>query len=410
MLVGLLRKFVRNGAFDVIDHKGRRHRVGDGSPPVCALRLTNARASLRAVRDPSLTVLEGLMNGDLVVEDGELYDFLEICVFNLRNFERLPFARFLSLFDRARLGQSNPVQKARRNVAHHYDLSDALYRLFLDDDLQYSCAYFERPDQPLQEAQLAKKRHIASKLRLEAGNRVLDIGCGWGGLALHLAKAAEVDVTGLTLSVEQQRVANDRAQQENLDACVRFRLQDYRDERSSFDRIVSVGMFEHVGRRNYGEFFRNVRDLLADDGVMLLHSIGRFDPPAPINPFIRKYIFPGADLPSLSEVLSALEPLGLKVTDVEILRLHYAETLRQWRQRFMKRREEAARIYDERFCRMWELYLITCELGFRHLGLMVFQIQLAKTMEALPTTRNYMVEWEEAQAERDRRGDKSRAA
>lgn len=410
MLAGLLKSFIRDGAMRLEDSTGRLHSIGDGSKPVCTLRVHDRRADFRAILNPGLTVPEGLMNGGLSVTDGTLYGFLELCARNYHHLEALAPVKFVRFFDLARFGQYNPTGKARRNVAHHYDLSDALYRLFLDDDRQYSCAYFENPEQSLEEAQLAKKRHIAAKLKLERGNKVLDIGCGWGGLALYLAKAADIDVTGLTLSVEQQAVAARRAEEAHLSDTVRFRLQDYRNEAAEYDRIVSVGMFEHVGRRNYGEFFGKAERLLKEDGVMLLHTIGRLGGPAPINPFIRKYIFPGADLPALSEVMTAVEPLGLMVTDVEILRLHYAETLRKWRERFMARREEAARIYDERFCRMWELYLAMCELGFRYQELVVFQIQLTRSLEALPLTRDYMIDWERQQAERDGNTRDQRAA
>ena len=410
MLAGLLKSFIRDGAMRLEDSTGRLHSIGDDSQPVCTLRVHNRRADFRAILNPGLTVPESLMNGELSVTEGTVYGFLELCARNYHHLEQLPLVKLVRFFDLARFGQYNPTGKARRNVAHHYDLSDALYRLFLDDDRQYSCAYFENPEQSLEEAQLAKKRHIAAKLKLERGNKVLDIGCGWGGLALYLAKAADIDVTGLTLSVEQQGVAARRADDEHLSDTVRFRLQDYRDETAEYDRIVSVGMFEHVGRRNYGEFFGKAERLLKEDGVMLLHTIGRLGGPAPINPFIRKYIFPGADLPALSEVMTAIEPLGLMVTDVEILRLHYAETLRKWRERFMGQRDEAVRIYDERFCRMWELYLVMCELGFRYQELVVFQIQLTRSLEALPLTRDYMIDWERQQAERDGNTRDQRAA
>lgn len=410
MLAGLLKSFIRDGAMHLEDSSGRLHSIGDGSRPVCTLRVHSRLADFKAILNPGLTVPEGLMNGGLSVTDGTLYGFLELCARNYHHLEQLPLVRFVRSCDMARFGQYNPMDRARRNVAHHYDLSDDLYRLFLDEDRQYSCAYFENPEQSLEDAQLAKKRHIASKLKLERGNKILDIGCGWGGLALYLARTAEIDVTGLTLSVEQQGVAAQRAKDDQLSDTVRFRLQDYRDETDEYDRIVSVGMFEHVGRRNYREFFSKAERLLKDDGVMLLHSIGRLAEPAPINPFIRKYIFPGADLPALSEVMTAVEPLGLMVTDVEILRLHYAETLRKWRERFIARRDEAARIYDDRFCRMWEIYLVMCELGFRYQELMVFQIQLTKSLDTLPLTRDYMIDWERQQAERDRDAQNQKAA
>jgi len=294
--------------------------------------------------------------------------------------------------------QKNPVRRAKANVAHHYDLSSRLYDLFLDADRQYSCAYFRSPQDSLEQAQESKKRHLASKLLLDRpGLKVLDIGSGWGGLANYLAERADCQVTGVTLSVEQHKASVERARKRGLSHKVRFHLKDFREVEQKYDRIISVGMFEHVGKKDYRKFFTKVRDLLEDDGVCLLHSIGRFDEPGPINPFIRKYIFPGADLATLSEVLQPIEEAGLFVTDIEILRLHYAETLRHWTERFRAHREEIAALYDERFCRMWELYLVGCEIAFRLQHLMVFQIQLSRRLETLPLTRDYMYEVDHGQ-------------
>jgi len=291
---------------------------------------------------------------------------------------------------RGRLYRRNSAHRAKQNVAHHYDLDNRLYALFLDADWQYSCAYFERAGQELEEAQLAKKRHIAAKLLIEPSHRVLDIGSGWGGLALYLAQQCGANVTGITLSEEQLELACQRSQSEQLASRVEFRLQDYRSVSEHYDRIVSVGMFEHVGAAYYNSFFERARDLLTDDGVMLLHTIGRSDGPGSSNAWIAKYIFPGGYVPALSEMSPAIERSGLIVTDIEILRLHYAETLRAWRDRFLARWADAAQIYDERFCRLWEFYLSACEAGFRHCGLVVFQIQLAKHQNAVPLTRDYI--------------------
>jgi cyclopropane-fatty-acyl-phospholipid synthase len=409
LFTGFLNKMFREGGLRYIDARGEVHSIGDGSPPVCSLRATRPGLDFSLILRPSLRVPEAIMNGDLIVEDGTLYDFLDLASRNFHHFEALPLARLLSWLDPARLGQHNPARQARRNVAHHYDLSGELYNMFLDRDLEYSCAYFSDDERDLEQAQHAKKRHIASKLLLRPGQKVLDIGCGWGGLALYLASIADIEVTGITLSVEQVEVARKRAADAGLADRVTFRLRDYRDETETYDRIVSVGMFEHVGRQGQLEFFDTARDLLNDDGVMLLHSIGRFDRPAPINPFIRKYIFPGADLPALSEVMDAVEPTGLYTTDIEILRLHYAETLRLWRERFGKQRDKAAEIYDARFVRMWELYLIICELGFRHQNLMVFQIQLSKQLDSVPLTRDYMLDWERRQAKDETKRDQRAA-
>jgi cyclopropane-fatty-acyl-phospholipid synthase len=280
-------------------------------------------------------------------------------------------------------------------VAHHYDLDGRLYSLFLDADRQYSCGYFQGPDQSLEDAQLAKKRHLAAKLRLDPGKRVLDIGCGWGGLGLYLAEIGGANVTGITLSHEQHAIANERAAEKDLSDRARFLLQDYRDIDEPFDRIISVGMFEHVGVNHFGTFFRKSEQLLADDGVMLLHSIGRSEGPSVTSPWISKYIFPGGYIPSLSEVLTAIEKSGLLVTDIEILRLHYAETLKVWRQRFLAHREEVERIYDQRFVRMWEFYLAVAEMSFREQDMMVFQIQLTKRQDVVPMTRDYILREEQ---------------
>ena len=290
-----------------------------------------------------------------------------------------------------RLQQFNPPRRARRNVAHHYDLDGRLYSLFLDADRQYSCAYFEAPDVSLDDAQLAKKRHLAAKLLTRPGVKVLDIGSGWGGLGLYLAEMCGARVTGITLSEEQHSASNARAAEKGLAARCEFRLEDYRDLGERFDRIVSVGMFEHVGVGFYDAFFRKCAELIEDDGIILLHAIGRSEGPNITNPFIAKYIFPGGYIPALSEVLPAVERAGLLVTDIEILRLHYAETLKAWRERFLAHRDDAKRIYDPRFLRMWEFYLAASEMAFRLSTMMVFQLQLTKRQGVVPVTRDYIV-------------------
>ena len=389
-----LQSFLRETSLCVIDFRGQRRLVGDGSRPAATLRITSRAADLAIVARPGLAFGEAYMNGALIVEDGSIYDALAAIARNLAN---LPRGSWMAIAGRlaSRLKQRNPVGRAQRNVAHHYDLSAELYDLFLDPDRQYSCAYFRHPGDTLEQAQANKKRHIAAKLRLDRPDlSVLDIGSGWGGLGLYLATETGARVTGVTLSTEQHAASQQRAVAAGLASRVDFRLQDYREDTGRYDRIVSVGMFEHVGKRNYDEFFGRVRDLLAEDGVALLHSCGFSDEPGPINPFIRRYIFPGADQPSLSEVFAAVERSGLIVTDVEILRLHYAETLRCWRERFLARWDDAARLYDERFCRMWEFYLAACEVGFRYMTNMVFQMQLARRQDAVPITRDYMFEAE----------------
>jgi cyclopropane-fatty-acyl-phospholipid synthase len=404
LFTAILSSIVRQGSLRLIDAQGGARLIGDGTPPRATVRLTKRSLDWTLALNPGLSVGEAYMDGTLIVEDGSLYGFLDVVA---KNFNDAGKPGWMAALERlgTRLAQHNPVGKAQKNVAHHYDLSDKLYDIFLDRDRQYSCAYFTAPDEMLETAQENKKRHLAAKLLLDQPNlKVLDIGSGWGGLALYLASESGADVTGVTLSVEQQKVSAERALKAQLADRVRFHLRDYREEPGRYDRIVSVGMFEHVGRRHYDEFFARLRDLLTDDGVALIHSIGYSDRPAPINPFIRKYIFPGADLPSLSEVFASAERSGLFVTDVEILRLHYAETLRHWRERFMARWDEVAKLYDRRFCRMWEFYLALCEIGFRLRTNMVFQMQLSKRIETVPLTRDYMFEWERAhkpQAERE---------
>jgi cyclopropane-fatty-acyl-phospholipid synthase len=286
--------------------------------------------------------------------------------------------------------QRNSHKRARRHAAHHYNLSNELYRLFLDDDLQYSCAYFAQPDLTLDAAQNAKKRRLAAKLQMQPGQRVLDIGCGWGGLALSLASMEDVEVVGITLSKEQLDVARRRAAEAGLSGRVSFQLTDFRDIEGTFDRIVSVGMFEHVGVPYFGRFFERIHDLLSPQGVAVLHAIGRMRGPSTTCRWIQKYIFPGGYIPALSQVLPHVEQSGLWMTDLEILRLHYANTLRLWRERFLAHREAIRKLYDERFCRMWEFYLVTSEMSFRHAGFMVFQMQLSKAIDNVPLTRDYL--------------------
>ena len=390
------RSIVKSGSFRIIDSRGRSHLVGDESRPTSTLRFADRWLDFTLALNPALYVGEAYMEGRLIVEEGTLYDFLELAARNMARVESNPWYGLLSRIAK-RIGQYNPIGQARRNVAHHYDLSDQLYDLFLDKDRQYSCAYFLDPRDSIETAQENKKRHIASKLLLTRPRlKLLDIGSGWGGLGLYLARETGADVTGVTLSVEQHKVSEARAAEAGLGDRVRFHLRDYREEPDKYDRIVSVGMFEHVGPTHYREFFGKLKELLAEDGVALLHSIGRMEPPGGMNPWIRKYIFPGGYTPALSEVFTAIQDSGLWVTDLEILRLHYAETLRAWRERFESNRDKIRALYDERFCRMWEFYLVGCELSFRYMNQMVFQMQIARQPAAVPLTRDYMVEWERA--------------
>jgi cyclopropane-fatty-acyl-phospholipid synthase len=390
------RSVVRSGRLTIIDAHGGRHVVGDQTGPAATVRLHDKALHYRLAINPYLYLGEAYMDGALTIEQGSLHDFLSICATNVDRAFNQPLTRVLSAAAMAlrRLHQHNPARLARAHAAHHYDLSDRLYDLFLDSDRQYSCGYFSHGHRDIERAQREKKRHLAAKLRLAPGQRVLDIGSGWGGLALYLAEVGGGEVLGITLSAEQLRASRLRAERAGLADRVRFELRDYREQAGRFDRIVSVGMFEHVGVKHYGEFFTKIRDLLTADGVAVLHAIGRMDGPGTTNPWIRKYIFPGGYSPALSEVLPAVERLRLWVTDVEVLRLHYAKTLRCWYERFQANRAEIAALYDERFCRMWEFYLVGSELAFRCMGHMVFQMQIAKRPDAVPLTRDYITDWE----------------
>jgi cyclopropane-fatty-acyl-phospholipid synthase len=411
LLARFLERLIKVGRLCVIDADGRNHAFTGSGGPAVTIRLHDRALHWKLFLRPDVYAGEAYMDGLLTVEDASLYDFLDLVG---RNVEAArgddPFDGMMRRIDVGlrRIQQFNPAGRARRNVAHHYDLSGALYRLFLDSDQQYSCAYFLNPDDGIDLAQAQKRRHIAAKLLLEPGMSVLDIGSGWGGLALYLGQRTGARVTGITLSAEQHAAAEARARAAGLSERVSFALRDYRDQTGTFDRIVSVGMFEHVGVNHYDAFFRQVHDRLAETGVALLHTIGRVDVPGSTNPWIRKYIFPGGYSPALSEVMAAVERAGLWVTDIEILRLHYAYTLRQWRQRFLANRRVAAELYDERFCRMWEFYLAAAEISFRYLRCAVFQIQLARRQEAVPLTRDYVGAAERAlAAEEEQRGERA---
>ena len=391
LLRALIARMIRRGTFRLTSAGGTILTFGDGTGPGIAARFTSRGGELAVLLEPELKLGEAYMDGTLVVEEGTIADVLAVLL--AQGVEAPKWARpqWLLRYTGRRLKQFNPRKRARRNVAHHYDLDEQLYALFLDSDRQYSCAYFESPTASLDDAQLAKKRHLAAKLRIEPGARVLDIGCGWGGLALYLAEHTGARVTGITLSQEQLALARVRASERNLGRAVEFHLQDYRDVAEKFDRVVSVGMFEHVGVGFYDRFFKSCAQVLAEDGVMMLHAIGRSEGPGITNPWIAKYIFPGGYIPALSEVLPAVERAGLLVTDIEILRLHYAQTLRAWRERFLAHRETVERLYDGRFVRMWEFYLAAAEMAFTKQNMMVFQIQLTKRQGAVPITRDYIV-------------------
>ncbi|MFD1882431.1 class I SAM-dependent methyltransferase [Paracoccus pacificus] len=405
LLKKFLEGFIYTGDLTVIDHNGHQDRFGDGTGAPVVVRLNTAATELALAIDPELHLGEAYMDGRADILSGDMYGLLKLVFENSGpTVGTKPWMKALAVARKGarRLHQLNTLARSRQNVRRHYDLSADFYRIFLDPDMQYSCAYFPSPGITLDQAQLLKKRHIAAKLLIPEGASVLDIGCGWGGLGVYLARIAGARVTGVTLSEEQLAVAQRRAGDERNPPD--FRFQDYRDITGTFDRIVSVGMFEHVGVSHYRTYFNKAAKLLDRDGVMLMHTIGRSDSPAATNPFIRKYIFPGGYLPSLSEIMAAIEPSGLGVTDVEVLRLHYADTLAAWRARFMARRAEAKALYDESFCRMWEFYLAASEAGFRWQNIVVYQVQLSHRQNAVPLTRDYIVPEEArlAQAERDR--------
>jgi cyclopropane-fatty-acyl-phospholipid synthase len=396
LLSRLFERTITIGRLRVIDAGGSLHTFDRSGGSNVTIRLHDPALHWKLALRPRLYFGEAFMDGKLTIEEGSLYDLIDLLAVNLEAMPAGLIARLLNgsvtLF--RRIHQYNPLPRARQNVAHHYDLSDQFYELFLDRDRQYSCGYFRDQAEDLDAAQLDKKKHIAAKLLIRPGQKVLDIGSGWGGLALYLSAECGADVTGLTLSVEQHKFATRRAAAAGLSDRVRFYLRDYREEVGQYDRIVSVGMFEHVGLNHYGAFFTKLKSLLAPDGVALLHSIGRKDGPGTTMPWIRKYIFPGGYVPALSEVLPAIEQLRLWVTDIEILRLHYAETLRAWRRRFERNRDRVLALYDERFYRMWEMYLVGSEIAFRRQDHMVFQMQLAKAVDAVPLTRDYMLDRE----------------
>ncbi len=397
MLEGMLRSFVKTGKLSIIRPDGSGFAVGsvaNASEPDIMLRLKKRSTEFKIAINPDLYFGEAYMDGTVEIEHGSLAGLLDLWGRNLVPTRRpsLPSRAVRAIL---RAGQqANRRRAARRSAAHHYDLSETLFRSFLDSDMQYSCAYFREPGLSLEAAQAAKKHHIAAKLLIEPGQSILDIGSGWGGLALYLARTNDVSVSGITLSEEQLSVAAKRAWEAGVGDNVKFELLDYRDVKGRFDRIVSVGMFEHVGIPNYRTFFNQIARLLKPNGVAVIHSIGRMDGPGITNPWARKYIFPGAYSPALSEVLPEVERSGLWITDMEILRLHYAETLRHWRERFLKNCAQVRKAYDDRFVRMWEFYLASSEMCFRYGGLMVFQLQLARDINATPVIRDYMVDRE----------------
>jgi cyclopropane-fatty-acyl-phospholipid synthase len=405
-----LHSIVRQGHLIITYADGAKRTYGGGIGKPVHVRFNASKAEWLVAYDPEFYLGHCYAEGMLDIVEGDMYDLLKTA-FTGNPDGGLRFKPWMKLLAKIRYGfrffrENNVTSRARKNVQHHYDLTGELYDLFLDADRQYSCAYFETPATDLEEAQLAKKRHIASKMVMNRpGLSVLDIGCGWGGMGLYLARNLGAKVKGVTLSDEQLAIARKRARDGGLDGDIRFDLQDYRHVEEKFDRIVSVGMFEHVGRPYYDTYFKKAAQLLKKDGVMLMHTIGRVDVPTATNPFIDKYIFPGGYIPSMSEVMTSIERSGLTITDVEVLRLHYAETLKAWRERFMARREEAKKLYDEKFCRIWEFYLASSESAFRWQGLVVFQFQLAHDQQAVPLTRDYIQDAENCLRQIEKKND-----
>ena len=388
----MLRRMLRKGSLQVTLPDGQSHRYGDGTGTPLRARLHDVATLRHLVLNPELALGEAYMNGRLTIEQGDLQGFLGLIVDNRNDAPRVWWQRLLPRLRIAlrRFTQNNVTLRSRRNVAHHYDLSDALYDLFLDADRQYSCAYFRDPNDTLEQAQANKKLHIARKLRIEPGMRVLDIGCGWGGMARTLARDFGAHVVGITLSEQQYTYAKATAEREGLADQVRYQLCDYRDVTGTFDRVVSIGMFEHVGLPHYDTYFNTIRNRLTTDGIALVHTIGWTGPPDATNPWIAKYIFPGGYIPTMSEVLRSVETSRLWAVDVEVWRLHYAETLRHWTERFEANEDKVRALYDDRFVRMWRFYLAACEQTFRHGRQAVFQFQLSRRIDAVPLTRDYL--------------------
>jgi cyclopropane-fatty-acyl-phospholipid synthase len=399
LLDKMLAGYVNRGELTVIDHKGGTYRYGRPDPefrPV-TVRIADAGVVRDILRDPGLGAAETFRDGRLIVEQGDILDLVNIIRGSHKWEDNAGANTFLKKGGkiRHRLSQLNWRKQSRRNVAHHYDVGNDFYRLFLDADLQYSCGYFRDLDNSIEQAQLDKKTHVAAKLRLRPGLKVLDIGCGWGGLALYLHQVADVDVLGITLSKEQLDVARQRATDAGVADRVKFELIDYRDVTGRFDRIASVGMFEHVGQPFYQLYFRKVRELLAEDGIALIHTMARLGGPGTTDKFMLKYIFPGGYLPALSEIVAASEQAKLIMADCETWRLHYVHTIRHWYERYTDRREEIVALYDERFYRLWQFYLAASLTLFRDAAMGVYQLQYVRRRDATPLTRDYMFRDEE---------------
>ena len=392
MLFSILSNISLKGKLDIVDSNGKTHTFGSSEPYV-KIKLSNKSIQRKLFINPSLYLGEGYMDGEIIIEEGTIEDFIKIISASYDDFLSQNYifkfygiiAAILKPFH-----QLNRIIQSKKNIAHHYDLNEDLYRLFLDKDLQYSCAYFYNDNISLDDAQIDKKKHIIKKLDIKKDMQVLDIGCGWGGLSLQIAKDTGAYVKGITLSENQLATAQKRAQEEGLNEKVQFALQDYRQENNLYDRIVSVGMFEHVGVNYYPAFFSKTYQLLKETGVFLLHTIGQTSKPTATSPWIRKYIFPGGYIPSMSEILKICEKQKINITDIEILRLHYARTLNHWYKNTLANKNQIINMFDERFFRMWEFYLLISKYSFLNMGNVVFQIQISKNINNLPITRNYI--------------------
>ncbi len=392
MLFNVLKKLNFNSTLVIIDHKGAIHKYGTSNPKV-VIRLVNKSITRKLFLNPGLHIGEAYMNKQLIIEEGsieELIDLVTNCYDDfVSNNNLYKIYEYLSSIFMP-FQQINQLVNSKKNVAHHYDIDEKLYKLFLDKDMQYSCAYFHNPNISLEQAQIDKKKHIINKLQINENMNILDIGCGWGGMAIEIAKLTGAKVKGITLSENQFKTASERAQKEGLSDKVTFALQDYRNEVDKYDRIVSVGMFEHVGIRYFKTYLNKVNEILKDNGVFLLHTIGQRGKPTATSPWIRKYIFPGGYIPSLSEIIKETQKLNINVTDIEILRLHYAHTLSHWYKNVIENKDKIIKMFDDRFFRMWEFYLLASKYSFVNMGNVVFQIQISKNINNLPLTRNYI--------------------
>jgi len=392
MLFSVLKKLNFDGTLEIIDSDEKIYKFGSSNPQV-RIRLKNKSIERKLFFNPNLHIGEAYMNEELIIEKGTIEEFLNLitnCYDDfISNNKFYKFYEYLSSIFMP-LQQINQLVNSKNNVAHHYDINEDLYKLFLDKDMQYSCAYFHNPNISLEQAQKDKKEHIIRKLQIDKNMSVLDIGCGWGGMAIEIAKSTGAKVKGITLSENQFKTASERAQKEGLSDKVTFALQDYRNETEKYDRIVSVGMFEHVGVKYFKTYLSKANDILKENGVFLLHTIGQRGKPTATSPWIRKYIFPGGYIPSLSEVMKETQKLNINVTDVEVLRLHYAHTLTRWYQNVLENKDKIIKMFDQRFFRMWEFYLLASKYSFVNMGNVVFQIQIAKNINNLPLTRNYI--------------------